>query len=143
MRLQVRVEPGPPLQGDRDRIGQLLDNLLSNAVKFTESGGTVDLAVAPEGRGTAPGTSGWRVAIADTGIGIPEEDLALLFSRFFRGSNARTRGIPGRGLGLSIARVVAELHHGSIDVESVVGTGTTITVLVRGAAPAEASDASG
>ena len=69
--------------------------------------------------------------IYDTGIGIPEDEQTLLFSRFFRASNARRRGLPGSGLGLSVARAIVDLHGGTIAVRSVVGSGTTVTVCLR------------
>ena len=125
VRVGVDVGPGPPLSGDADRLGQLFDILLSNAVKFSESGGEVRF-------GAAPTSEGWEFEISDTGIGIPDGDQQLVFSRFYRGSNARTRGIPGRGLGLSIAHAVVELHRGSISVRSTIGSGTTFSVQLRG-----------
>ncbi|HVX20642.1 MAG TPA: PAS domain-containing sensor histidine kinase [Acidimicrobiales bacterium] len=124
--LHLEVDDGPELAGDGERLGQLFDNLLSNAVKFTPEGGQVTL------RGK-PVAEGWRVEVADTGMGIPEEDVPQLFTQFFRGANARSGGLEGRGLGLSIAKAIVDLHHGEIDVTSALGAGTTFTVLLRGA----------
>jgi signal transduction histidine kinase len=129
----VDAVDGPPLQGDGDRLEQLFENLLSNAVKFTP----------PEGRVTVhamPSAAGWEIEISDTGMGIPEDEQTLLFSRFFRASNARRRGLPGSGLGLSVAKAIVDLHGGTIVVRSVVGSGTTVTVCLRQAVPAEDCD---
>jgi signal transduction histidine kinase len=117
---------GPPVSGDGDRLGQLFDNLLSNAVKFTPEDGQVSV-------GAHPVLGGWEVTVQDSGIGIPSDELALLFTRFFRASNARTRGFPGSGLGLSVARAIAERHGGWIGVDSQVGVGTTVTVRIADA----------
>ncbi len=126
--LDVDVRDGPKLLGDPERLGQLFDNLLSNAVKFTEPGGTVTL------RG-APVDGGWQVDVADTGVGIPADEISHLFTQFFRTSNARSGGLEGRGLGLSIAKAIADLHRGDIHAESVLGAGTTFRVFVRGVSP--------
>jgi signal transduction histidine kinase len=75
------------------------------------------------------------VEIADTGIGVPDDEQALLFSRFFRASNARTRGLPGTGLGLSVAKAIVDRHGGTISIRSTVGAGTCVLVrLPNGAA---------
>jgi signal transduction histidine kinase len=114
------VEPGlPSLQGDEMRLGQLLDNLLSNAVKFTPAGGTVTVTVALRGPVV-------QLEVADTGVGIPADELGKLFDRFFRASTART--VAGTGLGLSITKSIAEAHGGSVAVSSEIGAGTTFTV---------------
>jgi len=104
--------------GDEMRLGQLIDNLLSNAVKFSP-GGTVTVAV---GRCGDQAT----LAVSDTGVGIPPEDLEKVFDRFYRASTAGTT--VGTGLGLSIARSIAEAHGGSIGVTSEVGVGTTFRI---------------
>ncbi len=121
------VGPVPPLRGDAGRLGQLLDILLSNAIKYSHPGGRVRLSVLPH-------DGGWQIDVADDGIGIPPDEQNMLFSRFYRGSNARRRGIPGTGLGLSIARAVAQLHGGDITFQSVLGKGTTVHVTLEGIA---------
>jgi len=115
---------GPPLSGDDDRLAQLFDNLLSNAVKFTPPDGHITLRAVPI-------PEGWEVEVSDTGIGIPEEEQDLLFTRFFRASNARTRGLPGTGLGLSVAKAIVDRHDGSIAVRSAVGSGTAVLIWLR------------
>jgi PAS domain S-box-containing protein len=101
---------------DAHRVSEAVENLVSNALKFTPPGGRVDVAVE-----TAAGHVVIRVA--DTGIGIPAEDLPHLFDRFFR--TARAESIPGAGLGLSIVKAIADAHGGSIEVSSAEDRGTT------------------
>lgn len=126
VRVEVEVSDGRHLLGDAERLGQLFDNLLSNAVKFTGPGGTVRLRGVPiEG--------GWRVEVADNGTGIPADEVPHLFTQFFRGSNTLADGPEGRGLGLSIAKAIVDLHHGDIEVRSVLGEGTTFSVFLAGA----------
>ncbi len=123
-------DSGSVLEGDADRLEQLFENLLSNAVKFTPPQGQVTVRAAPAG-------DGWEVEIADTGIGIPEQEQELLFTRFYRGTNARQRGLPGSGLGLSIARAIAVTHGGTMSVRSAMGEGTTVLVRLGSAAAGE------
>lgn len=120
--VEMHIEPGPPLRGDPGRLAQLLEILLSNAVKFSQHQGQVVVRVLPADDG------GWALEVTDHGIGIPEDEQPLVFSRFYRGSNVRLRGIPGTGLGLPIARAVVDLHAGEISFRSAVGSGTTFTV---------------
>jgi signal transduction histidine kinase len=109
----------PALWADPTRLTQVLDNLLSNAVKFTPAGGTVRASVARRGDGA-------HVEVADTGVGIPKDEVRRLFERFFRASTAAT--IPGTGLGLSIVKAIVEAHGGRISVESEESVGTTFCV---------------
>jgi signal transduction histidine kinase len=98
----------------------LLLNLVDNAIKYTPSGGDVTLTLKRE--------AGWvLVSVADTGCGIPEEDLPHIFERFYRADRSRARP-GGAGLGLSIAKWVAEAHGGELEVESEVGQGTVFTL---------------
>ena len=109
--------------GDPDRLKQLLLNLIDNSIKYTPAEGKVYLALAK--------ADGWAtVEISDTGVGIPPEDLPHIFDRFYRVDKARTRQQGGSGLGLSIAKSIAKAHGGEIHVRSVVGEGTTFTVLL-------------
>jgi signal transduction histidine kinase len=112
------VAPGALVTGDRSRMAQLVDNLVSNAVKFTPDGGRV--AITARGRDDR-----MRVEVRDTGIGIPQNELPLLFNRFFRASTAQERELPGTGLGLAISQSIAEAHGTRIDVASEPGAGTT------------------
>ena len=117
------VRPAP-LRADAVRLGQAIDNLVSNALKFTPSGGTVRVSVEPGDDGGAV------VAVSDTGIGIPPDELAHLTERFYRASTATRRAIPGVGLGLSITRAVVEAHGGTVRIASTVGEGTTFTLVL-------------
>jgi len=119
--IDLVTEPGPSVMGDGERLGQLVDNLVTNAVKFTPAGGHVSVSA----RAT---DSGWTVDVSDDGIGIPADELETLFLRFRRATNARDLQIPGTGLGLTIAKAVADLHSATIQVESTEGTGTTVHV---------------
>lgn len=113
-------EPAPFL-GDRDMLERVVINLVSNAVKFTPEGGRVDVSLAVDGADVV-------ITVADTGIGIPKQEQERLFSRFFRSTFAQQRAIPGSGLGLSIAQAIIEQHHGTVELESEPGVGTTFRV---------------
>jgi signal transduction histidine kinase len=110
--------PSFDIHADYDRLKQVFINLLSNAVKYTDSG---SISVSLERRGNAKDGGGWDVVIADTGIGIPEEDLPRIFERFYRSDKSRNRGSGGAGIGLSIAAAIAAAHGGSIRAESGAG----------------------
>ncbi len=101
---------------DRKMIGRVLGNLIQNAIKFTPDGGRITIGAALAGRQT-------QVSVADTGVGIPAEDLPRIFERFYKVDRAREKG--GTGLGLAIARHVVEAHNGRIWAESVEGKGAT------------------
>ena len=111
----------PMIKGDRARIEQVLMNIITNALKYTPDGGTIDIY------GGRSGGDIW-IKIEDTGIGIPEEDLARVFDRFYRVDKARSRESGGTGLGLSIARDIVTMHGGNIVVDSILGEGTAVTV---------------
>jgi len=117
------------VRADGVRLGQAVDNLVSNALKFTPSGGTVAVRVEPTPDGGA------RVVVADTGIGIPADELANLTERFYRASTATRRAIPGVGLGLSITKAVVEAHGGTVDIASTVGEGTSFTLTLPARPP--------
>jgi signal transduction histidine kinase len=120
--LHVHAEDVPAVEGERARLAQLLDNLVANAIKFTPAGGRVDVTLAPAAGG------GVAIEVADTGIGIPEEDRVHLFERFFRAPGALERSIPGTGLGLYISKAIVEAHGGRIAVRSAEGRGTTFAI---------------
>ena len=119
--LLSKLEEVPTVFGDRSRLGQVLDNLISNALKFTPEAGRVSVSVSQSGNDAV-------VSIEDTGVGIPVEDQARLFERFFRSSSATEQAIPGTGLGLTIAKAIVERHEGTIEIESAQGRGTTVSV---------------
>ncbi|MCW2521721.1 MAG: multi-sensor signal transduction histidine kinase [Frankiales bacterium] len=114
---------GPVIQGDPHQLEQVFTNLLSNAIKFSRPGGTVSLNYGCDEDG-----DGVFIQVADTGIGIPEHDIARLFDRFFRASNATAAALPGTGLGLAIVREIVHRHGGAVDAESTLDAGTTLTV---------------
>ncbi len=118
--IELPADPVPFL-GDRDMLERAVVNLVANAVKFTPAGGRVEVGLATGGDGTT-------LRVGDTGIGIPVAEQELLFTRFFRSSNAQRQAIPGSGLGLSIAHAVVRQHGGSIRVASAEGEGTTFWV---------------
>jgi two-component system phosphate regulon sensor histidine kinase PhoR len=109
------------VDGDAGQLDRVMINLLSNAVKFTPKGGRIGVASRAEG-GSAV------VRVTDTGIGVPAGDQKELFNRFFRASNATGRSIPGTGLGLAIVRMIVVNHDGDIELQSLEGAGTTVTV---------------
>lgn len=104
---------------DRDRIVQILHNLMSNALRYTEPGGRVRLA-AQAGAGEV------QVEVADTGTGIPPEELPHIFDRFHRVDRSRSRATGGAGLGLAVVKHLVEAHGGRVWAHSRVGTGTTV-----------------
>ncbi|MFL5757623.1 MAG: ATP-binding protein [Chloroflexota bacterium] len=112
----IRIWHDPP------RVGQILSNLIGNALKFTERGGSVRVALAPE-----PG-GGARIEVVDTGVGIDPDELPRIFERFYRGSRANEARSTGSGLGLAIVQSIVEMHHGTIEVESRVGGGSRFVV---------------
>ena len=105
------MQAGRVVNGDPDRLQQVVWNLMSNAVKFTESGGRVDVSVA---NGGLDG----RIDGADTGQGISREFLPYLFDRFRQADASASRRHGGLGLGLALVRQIVELHGGSVDAES-------------------------
>lgn len=107
--------------GDEDLLSQVWINLIHNSIKFTPQGGKVCIALQPKGDKIV-------FKISDSGIGIPEPDLPRVFERFYKADPSRTSAAGGSGLGLSIAKKIVEMHHGTIGVESTPGSGTVFTV---------------
>jgi heavy metal sensor kinase len=117
------------IHGDALWLQQLFTNLIHNAIHYTPEGGSVTLSLTTTMLGEPP-TSCACFAVADTGPGIPAEHLPFLFDRFYRVDSGRSREQGGSGLGLNIARWVAESHGGKITISSTVGQGTVFTVLL-------------
>jgi len=111
------------LQIDAERFSQVIVNLVDNALKFTPENG--DIVVETDAHGGEA-----IVRVRDTGAGIPYKDLPHVFERFYVADRSRARGLSGAGLGLSIARQIAEAHRGAIEVQSMLGVGTVFTVRV-------------
>ncbi|MBI4033952.1 MAG: PAS domain-containing protein [Candidatus Brennerbacteria bacterium] len=125
--VEVRYEGGAARYGvriDRDRLGMAVSNILDNAIRYNTKGGNVVISLeTTDMRGSFV-----KVKISDSGVGIPQEDLAKLFEKFYRGSNVIQLEPNGSGLGLYIARNIIKRHGGDIGVESAVGRGTTVWV---------------
>ena len=111
---------GVRLRADARRIRQVLLNLLSNAVKFTPSGGSISITAEPDG-------DGFEIAVTDTGIGIASEDIPTALERFGQVDSRFCRRYEGTGLGLPLAKRLMELHGGTLNLVSVVGSGTRVS----------------
>ncbi|MEK0316321.1 two-component system histidine kinase PnpS [Cohnella sp. 56] len=127
--LELAVPEELFIEADEDRLGQIVLNLLQNGISYTPEGGRVKVqaAIVEPGEGE-DSEERVRIAVSDTGIGIPKKDLPRIFERFYRVDKARSRSSGGTGLGLSIVKHLVELHHGAIRVESTVGTGSTFII---------------
>ncbi|MFL7810799.1 MAG: sensor histidine kinase [Anaerolineae bacterium] len=122
IRLDLPVKP-LVVEGDADRLRQVVGNLLSNALRYTPAGGRVTLRAWETG-GRA------RIQVSDTGPGIAPKDLPHVFDRFYRAGTARDRASGGSGLGLAIVRALVEAHGGEIEVASLPGEGATFTIVL-------------
>ncbi|ERI08617.1 two-component system histidine kinase PnpS [Aneurinibacillus aneurinilyticus] len=112
------------IEGDKDRIQQIILNLVSNAINYTPDNGEVTITLQERD------SKSIEMKIADTGIGIPPEHISRIFERFYRVDKARSRESGGTGLGLAIVKHLIDSHHGMIHVESEEGRGTTFTVIL-------------
>lgn len=121
--LSVDIAPSIVLHGNREWLKIMFANLLDNAVKCTQAGGCVSLKAASLGDHI-------QVQVADTGVGIPQQEQQRIFDRFYRADKSRSRDTGGAGLGLSIAQRIAQLHQGQIIVRSRLGEGSTFEVLL-------------
>jgi heavy metal sensor kinase len=110
-------------RGDEDLLRRMVMNLLDNAIKYTPAGGAVSVTLIEE-------TGSVSIIVSDTGVGIPAESASHIFERFYRTNKARSRADGGSGLGLSIAKWVAEAHRGTISFASQPGQGSTFTVII-------------
>ena len=119
--LSATTDPDLWLTADALRVEQVLVNLLENAIKYTQAGGSVCVAARRQDDKVL-------ISVADTGIGIPEEDLPKVFERFYRVDRGRSRRLGGTGLGLAIVREIVEAHGGCVRVESTLGKGSTFSV---------------
>jgi two-component system phosphate regulon sensor histidine kinase PhoR len=117
----------PEIVGDSDRLQQLLINLVDNALKYTPEGGKIEVAAAL----TAGDDGDWvKIAVSDTGCGIPDKYLPRLTERFYRVDKARSREMGGSGLGLAIVKHIVQAHGGRLEIESRVQKGTTAKVFL-------------
>ena len=137
--LTCDIPPGVMVEGDSGWLERLVLILLDNGIKFTPEGGLISMSLLV--------TNGMaRMSIADSGIGIPPASMPRLFERFYRADSSRSRQTEGAGLGLALAKWIAERHDGRIDVKSTHGAGTTFTVSLRAVevkSPANASVVAG
>ncbi|WP_055669890.1 sensor histidine kinase [Desnuesiella massiliensis] len=109
------------IKADEDMMNQVFINLINNSIKFTPEGGSVRINLCNK-------SDTIEFKIADTGVGIAEEDQSYIFERFFKGDKSRRPAIKGNGLGLSIVKKIVDLHHGTIKIQSKLGEGATFTV---------------
>jgi two-component system phosphate regulon sensor histidine kinase PhoR len=123
MTLSLAGEAGVTVDGDRGLLRQALANLLENAVKYCRQGDRVEISARSVQRGT-------ELVVSDTGPGIPYEDQARVFERFYRLDKGRSREQGGTGLGLSIVKHAAEAHEGTATLESRPGAGATFRIFV-------------
>ncbi len=112
---------GASVVGDAGLLKRLLWNLVDNSIRYSDAGGRVRLSVSAQGTDSV-------VSIEDTGMGIPPEDLARVFDRFYRGKLARQRWPDGTGLGLAVCRAIARAHGGDLTIASEAGKGTRVEV---------------
>ena len=119
---ELPAEPLPGLHADPRLVKQILINLLSNAIKFTPSGGrvTVSLRASPD--------EGHLLQVADTGIGMAQQDIPKALARFRQIDGYLTRRFQGAGLGLPLTMSLVELHGGNLEIESALGEGTKVTI---------------
>jgi signal transduction histidine kinase len=133
--LSFRPSDSPLLvDGDRDRLAQVLGNLLSNAIKYSPDGGEVEV------RSARVDGDAW-IWIRDHGLGVPHEHQERLFTKFYRGEAGRKRGIAGTGLGLVLAQQIVEAHEGVIGFESEEGRGSTFWIRIPAATGAGSAPA--
>ncbi|MCQ6278570.1 GHKL domain-containing protein [Bacillus sp. EB600] len=114
--------PSPMILGDQAKIEQVFTNLLNNAIKYSPSGGIITVQVSE-------GNHQVKIAVSDNGLGIPEEALDKVFTKFYRVDNSDRRKIGGTGLGLSIVQEIVKAHGGELTVQSTYGKGSTFTIL--------------
>ena len=124
--IQLDIDAGPEVaivQGDRGQLQRAVANIVSNAIKFSHPGGVVTITCTLD-----EGARRVLLACQDRGIGVPADDQAQLFTRFYRANNAMAQVIPGTGLGLAIVKQIVEDHDGQLRLTSVEGEGTTVTM---------------
>ncbi|CQR48108.1 Alkaline phosphatase synthesis sensor protein PhoR [Paraliobacillus sp. PM-2] len=117
----VEIKEQLEIEGDLDRLKQVLINILNNAINYTAKGGSIDFKVKQENNYLV-------ITVKDNGIGIPEDKINRIFERFYRVDKARSRNTGGTGLGLAIVKHIVEAHKGTINVTSELDSGTTFTI---------------
>lgn len=119
--IETKIADECEMFADPGKLSQVCYNIIENAIKYTPDGGKISVSLRKNGRDAV-------LEIADTGVGIPEEDVPHVFDRFYRVDKARSRDTGGTGLGLSIVQQIVRLHAGSVTVRSKQGEGTTFIV---------------
>ena len=122
--IKVNFEGDGSLFENRTMIWELFSNLINNGLKYNKEGGRLDIKISEE-------EENYKVLIADTGIGIPQEDLARIFERFYRVDKSRSRRVGGTGLGLSIVKHILQNIDGKVKIYSQLGQGTTFELLLK------------
>lgn len=125
--VRLVAETIPPVRGDRAQLSQLLHNIIGNAIKYGRENTPVTIQLDTEKGGMV------RLRVADEGEGIPPEHIPRLTERFYRVDSGRSRVMGGTGLGLAIVKHIVERHRGRLDIASVAGEGTTVTILLPAA----------
>ncbi len=127
----------PPVLADPDRVGQVLRNLIANALRYTPGGGSIRVSAGLDGQAGHAGMGARfaQVSVADTGSGIPPEDLPHIFDRFYRVDKSRARASGGTGLGLAVVKQLVEAHGGRVWAESELGKGTVFHFTLPAAPP--------
>ncbi|GAA1435467.1 hypothetical protein GCM10009641_31620 [Mycobacterium cookii] len=121
--LEIELPDRLDARVDGLRLRQLVDNLVANAIGFTPRGGHVAVTLTTQ-------VDHLVLVVSDDGAGIDAADLDAVFERFYRGANARSLGVPGTGLGLTIVRAIVDAHHGEVGLTSAPGRGTTVRVVL-------------
>ena len=122
--LEVNFEGRGTVFENRTMIWELFSNLINNGLKYNKEGGRLDIKISEEERA-------YKIIIADTGIGIPQEDLARVFERFYRVDKSRSRRVGGTGLGLSIVKHILQNIGGKVKISSQLGQGTSFELLLK------------
>jgi signal transduction histidine kinase len=126
----------PAVSGDPDALRSAIQNIVGNAVKYSPDGGTVDVAAAARGPAV-------QIRVVDRGLGIDKDDLPHIFKPFYRGRRAVDAQVRGSGVGLSVVRHVIDAHHGTIQIDSRAGEGTTVTIILPAVVHASSNVAAG
>jgi signal transduction histidine kinase len=118
-----KIDKKMQIMGNRMNIEEVVSNLISNSIRYSADGHKITLSAAKK-------NGSIQIQVRDTGFGIPEKDLPNIFNKFFRAKNEKTININGTGLGLAIVQSIVEAHHGTIEVDSVEGEGTSVSILL-------------
>ncbi|EIJ78521.1 histidine kinase [Bacillus methanolicus PB1] len=123
IQLHTNLDPDLIINGDAERMEQIVQNLIDNSICYTEKGGTISVSLMAD-------PEGCKLEIADTGTGIPPEDLKKVTQRFYRVNKGRSRNDGGTGLGLAIVEKLVHLHNGKLTITSDIGKGTTVAIVL-------------